>query len=838
MTETAAKVSCQTLAEIVHRFPERGEREAIRLFNGIRILRYSYREFSELIYRCAALFQQQEITKGDRILLWASNSPEWAVVYCACALSGVVAVPLDIRNTPEFARRIAEETDAKLLIRTQFKKEPGISVSSLIAEELFARLQEIAPLDRTPEISPDDVMEIVYTSGTTGAPKGVVLTHGNLASNTSDILNVVPVDSTYHLLSVLPLSHALEQTPGFWTPLAGGGTVLYIRVLKPSALFEVFQRESITAMIVVPRLLALLKQRIESVFAEKHLSGYLSFGQKMTKVLPRSFRKLYFYPVHKKFNTRFHLFVSGGAALPPDIEAFWSGLGFEVIQGYGLTETSPVLTAGRIGRNKLGSVGLPLSHVDIRLSDDNEILARGPNIFSGYFKNPEATAGVFEDGWFKTGDAGEIARDGYLYIRSRKKDIIVTGDGINIYPADIEHALERLPQVKEACVLGTGENEEAVHAVLVLNDGNADGQPIIDSANEQLMPEQRIVSWSRWSSPEFPKTTTMKIKKNEVRKQLVPRDDTAAEKSPIEGSELERILCELGNLELDELRPDACLGQDLGLSSIDRVELISRLEEAFRLDIDDTAVTSETTVAGLDELVQKRENDIAPPVFRRWTRSVPCRGVRWLFERLLLRPLLSFYCDIQSQGMEKLKHLKGPLLVVSNHTSHIDTALIMSLLPPEIGSRICPAAWKEYFDSKGDPLRIKIGKWLAWQITTIGFNIFPLPQFSGFRQSMVYAGEICDKGWSILIFPEGARIQNGQLEEFKSGVGMLAQSLQVPILPVAIKGGEAILPRETGLPKRGAIHIAFGKPFLPEEQSMEAVTQRIKYEVAALWDQL
>lgn len=828
----------QTLAEVVRSFPQWGERDALCLFNGYRILRYSHREIYDLTLRCAALLRDKGVEKGDRILIWAANRPEWGVAFCACALSGVVLVPLDARNTPEFVCHVGRETGAKLLLRSMTRRDPGLPIPTLFIDDLFDTLKTQPPLDRPADIHPDDTLEIVYTSGTTGNPKGVVLSHKNLASNVSDILDFIPIDGTYRLLSVLPLSHALEQTAGFWSPLAGGGSILYLHALKPSALFEAFQRDRITVMILVPRLLALLKQRIENTLHEKHMSAYLRWGMKFAPHLPRRLRKAYFYPVHKRLNAGFNLFVSGGSSLPRDVEIFWKRLGFELLQGYGLTETSPVLTATRPNQPRLGSVGQALRSVELRLSAEGEIQAKGQNVFSGYYQNLQATGEVFEEGWFKTGDIGERDSDGFFYIRSRKKDIIVTPDGINVYPEDIERILDAHPDIKESCVVGVGEHEEIVHAVLLLKDQASDLKTIIDEVNIQLPPEQRIESWSLWPRDEFPKTPTLKIKKTEVRKELKAEPASNGTSEIVQGTLLQQILCEMAGIPLASLRPDSQLGRDLGMSSIGRIELISRLEEEFRLDIGDEAVTAETTASDLERLVNQRASAAPTLHFRRLTLSAPCRAVRWLFHKTFMKLVLKIYCDLRCAGLENTRNLQGPILIVSNHTSHADTPLIMHLLPARVGDRICPAAWKEYFDTDGKPWIVRTGKWMAWQIATIFFNIFPFPQTAGYRRSMAYAGELVDKGWTILYFPEGGRTRDGSWGDIREGIGMLAQNLRIPILPVAIKGGEKILPAGAAWPRRNTVHIAFGAPFQLNGLHYRKAAERVKDEIMALWREL
>lgn len=819
-----------TLADIVRLFPERGSRTALRFFNGLRVLPTSYKELYTNALRVATLFQEYGVQRGDRILLWAPNRPEWATVFCACVLRGVVLVPLDARNSAGFVRFVAKETEAKLLIRTQFKNDPGLGIPGVILEGLLERISDRTPAPDNETLSPDDIAQIIYTSGTTGNPKGVVLRQGNQASNVNAILRRVPANDTYHMMSVLPLSHALEQIGGFWIPMTCGGSVLYISVLKPSAMNEMFRRETITSMVVVPRLLTLLKDRIESQMRDKKMSGYLSLGMTLAPSLSRAMRKLLFYPVHKRFNTGFHAFVCGGSALPLGVERFWRNLGFRIVKGYGLTETSPVLSVEGLDEWRLGSVGRALDNVELQLDDNHEILAKGPSVFTGYYQRDDVNATSFEEGWFKTGDVGEIDSEGFVFIRSRKKDIIVTSDGINIYPEDIEAVLDRLPDVKESCVLGLGEQEDEVHAVLLPASESFDADAIIKQANASLTPEQRIQSCSVWSEPEFPKTTTLKIKKNEVRKSISIQQQDDSTPAAISGSALVQILHQLSDIPVEQITPESMLGNDLGLSSITRVELISMLESEFRLDISETEVQPETTVESLQALVNNRNQKQDAIPFRRWTCSPPVHLIRRAFEETVMRCVLGTFCNLHLMGEENLKGLEGPVLIAANHTSHVDTPLIKSLLPHSIGRRTCPAAWYEYFVTAGHPFPTKVWQRFAWEYATIFENIIPLPQTASFRQTMLYAGELVDRGWSVLIFPEGTRSTDGKLRPFQDGTGMMAQGLSIPVLPVAITGGEGILYPGKAIPRRNAVAVSFGAPFSPESLSGSQITQRI-YEI-------
>ena len=826
----------QSLAQVIHQFPQRGEQVALKFFNGFRIQSMSYRAFYENIVRCTALFADHQLQAGDRLMIWAPNSPAWAIAYCACALSGVILVPIDARHTAGFVESIQQQTQAKAIVHSQLRDCRFLGIQTIEAESLLDRLADYPATEPPGEIDADAPFQIIYTSGTTGSPKGVMLTQRNQAANLSDILSRVPVDDSYHLLSVLPLSHALEQLGGFWTPMAAGGSITYLQVLKPSALMEIFQRNHITAMIVVPRLLDLLKQRIENRLNDKRLGGYLALGQWMAPVLPRLLRKMYFYPVHRQFDLGFHLFVCGGSALPLEVERFWKGLGFTLFKGYGLTETSPVVSVEDYQHQRLGSVGLPLPQVEIKLGQDHELLVRGPSVFPGYYQNPEATEQSFQAGWYRTGDVCEIDPDGFVFIRGRIKDVIVTADGINVYPEDIEPVINRIEGVQEACVIGMGDDEHEVHAVLLLDSPEVNAAACISEANRQLAPEQQIEQWHIWPEPEFPKTTTLKIKKNEVRKRLQDQQD-GQKQSAIEGTKLMQIIADLNNIPIEEIGPESTLGPGLGLSSIDRIELITRLETEFRLDIAEDQVTPETTVADLESILQARGTGRVQIPIRRWTLSKPIHYLRAGFEETVMRAILATFCRLHLRGAEHLEGLAGPVMIVANHTSHVDTPLIKQIFPKEIGRKLCPAAWKEYFDAHDRPLPIKIGKWLAWQYATILVNIFPLPQDMTARQSMIYAAELIDKGWSVLIFPEGSRTTTGDLLEFRDGVGFLARNLNVPLVPVAIYGGEKILRAGHAFPRRGDICLNIGKPWQPGNHSVDEIKERLRDEMESLYQQ-
>jgi long-chain acyl-CoA synthetase len=477
---------------------------------------WTYAELGRHADRFAALLGERGIGRGERVLIWAANQPWWAGAFFGCLKAGAVAVPLDARGGAEFAHRVGELTDARLLVAgPEQAKAFGDGAVPILSIEGLRELE--AGGAETPAavgIGQDDLAEIVFTSGTTGDPKGVMITHRNLLSNVTSFEEHVPGLPRYRLLSVLPLSHLFEQTVGLCYVLLSGASVAYVETLQPSSIFEALQQERISAMLVVPQVLSLFYQGIER---EVRRTGKERAWRMLHRVAPRvpfALRRYLFRAVHRRLGGSFEFFVAGGAYLDPALAARWEHMGIKVIQGYGLTECSPVVAGNYLDRRNLMSVGRPLSCNEVRIAEDEEILVRGANVTSGYWQNPAATAATFEDGWYRTGDLGYLDRDGYLYLRGRKKNLIVLANGMNVYPEDVENALLDQPAVRDAVVVGLtrGEADVDVHAVLLLEDG-ANAAEIVRSTNRRLAAHQHIQGFTVWPEPDFPRTPTLKAKR-------------------------------------------------------------------------------------------------------------------------------------------------------------------------------------------------------------------------------------------------------------------------------------------------------------------------------------
>lgn len=820
----------QTLIDLFNTFETLGDKTAFVNRTGVRRLVVSYRQFHGLALKMANLLEQNGVEPGDRVLIWGPNSSWWGVAYWGIMVRGAVAVPVDFMSDLARAESIRGLTGAKVVLQSRFKPERITSATSMLLEDLQYLLEDIPPIGEIASPAPEDLAQLIYTSGTTGNPKGVILTHKNLVANMIQINTQVPIiTDRFNFLSLLPLSHMFEQMGGFFTPLYRGAAIVYLRTLKPSAIMEALGEEDIYVIMSVPRLMQLLKTTIEREFEEKHLSGPFRVLSKIATQLPKGLRKILFFPVQHTFGSNFTVFVSGGAPLDTDVFNFWRGMGFTVLEGYGLTETSPVLCVNTIERQVAGSVGPPLPGVQLKIVE-KEVLVRGDNVFPGYYENEEASRDAFTaDGWFRTGDLGEVGPDGWLVIKGREKELIVTGSGVNVYPDELEAVLNRIAGVKESCVIGVekGGGEE-VHAVLLLDGSGTAPEEIIAQANKGLDALQQITGFTVWNEPEFPKTTTLKIKKFAVEEEIEKGPEGGD--SAVSRDSLLNLLARVTGTAAGQIREESLLVADLGLTSIDRVELVSYLEQEFRLDIEDSQIGAETRVSDLRTMIAKREKLSRHDHFRFWTNSRFFRGMRMVWDTLIHGPLFRSFVTLEVRGTENLNNLEGPVFFVANHLSYLDHPAINYALPRKLRYRTATAAWEEFFFGEYHGID-RILRRLSYEYGTVLFNLFPLPQTQGFSGSLRYMGRLADGGLNILIFPEGGHSRDGKMQPFQLGLGIMVNEIGIPVVPIKISGTDEVLPHDAKFPKRGRVTVTFGEPlrFRSEEPAeiVESVRQAV-----------
>lgn len=800
----------QTLLDLFKTFRKRNKEQVFIYRTGIRRFSFTYGQIYDFSLKMAAFLEEKGIRKGDRVALWAGNSPWWAVCFFGIIAKGAIVVPIDFISGKTRAQTIIKLSQAKLVIQSAYKLEKLTNLDAINIEDLKFILQKQNPILTLPKLKARDIVELVYTSGTTGDPKGVMLTHKNITTNILQAGNHIAIKSRCTFLSLLPLSHMFEQTIGFLTPLYRGDKIVYLRTLKPSAIMDALKEENISVLGAVPRLLDLLKNTIEREIEAKKLTKVFRLLSKLSENKSLKFKKCFFYPIHKKFGKNFTMFISGGSALNINTAKFWKNIGFKVVEGYGLTECSPILCANTLEKQILGSVGQAVKGVKIKI-DNGEILAKGDNIFSGYWQSDMETAKAFDkNGWFRTGDTGMIDKENNIYIKGRKKDVIITSEGINVYPSDIEGVLNYILGVKESCVVGLNKGKgEEVHAVLILKPGFKEARETIRAANQELDPQSQITSFSLYPHLDFPKTATLKIQKYKVVEELKKESKNAVN---TQADQLISLISNLTSKSYSDIKEESLLTTDLGFTSISRLELTNYIEQEFRVDLDDTVINQTTSIKDLRKIIAKGEKSKSPNRLKFWTNTTYGIVMREILDKVFHFPFIRYFFDLKVDGIENLKNLKGPVVFISNHLSYLDQPAIMYAMPGKWRYSTATAMREEFFFEDNLTLFQRVWKELTFKYATFAFNSFLLPQYSGFRKNLFFMGKLIDQKRNILIFPEGTRARDKRLQDFMPGLGLMVKELEVPVVPIRIIGIENIYPRGAKFPKKGKCAVIFGKP--------------------------
>ncbi len=810
--------------------------------DGYRARTYTYSETAAAARRFSAHLQAAGIVKGDKVVFWSENRPEWIIALWGCLLNGTVAVPIDYRASEEFLVNVARIVGARLLLlgddvelsttaaapSVSSADDAGLKASSAIQKWKLSEIDWNRTAAFTPvEVTGDDVAEIIFTSGATAEPKGVMLTHRNVLANIIPVEHEVLKYRKYgrpffplRFLNLLPLSHMFGQAMATFVPPMLPGTVVFMRGYNPSEIVRQIKKRRISVLVSVPKILDVLGEYAARLDPAIRTNP----GQK-EHVLRRWWR---YRAMHRALGLKFWCFVVGAAPLESSLEEFWSRLGFLVVQGYGLTETAPIVTLNHPFGTSKGSVGKPIAGVDVKIAPDGEILVRGDNVTTGYYGAPEATGAAFEDGWFHTGDIGEVDAQGRLFIRGRKKEMIVTPEGMNVFPEDVERAVNAVPGVKDSAAVGLARNgEERVHVALIVAPG-ANVDEIVRTANAQLADHQRIRGAAVWPGPELPRTEgTKKLKRHEIRTWLLTG---AAPAAPVtHGAGVNAVIARYAGGRA--LQPGATL-QELGLSSLERIEMMVALEEALNTSIDEAAFSNASTVEDLQRLAARpasTEPAAEPVEFPRWNRAWPMRTLRGASQAVFLLPLARVFAWITVAGLDHVQNLQGPVIFAANHQSHMDAPVILAALPRRVRARVATAMAKEFFKAHFFPEQFTRKEWftnsLNYWLSAAFFNAFPLPQReAGARQTLRYVGELLSDGYSVLIFPEGKRTEQGEINTFRPGVGMMASRLGVPVIPVRLDGVHQVLHHTWKMATPGRVRVTFGAPmrFFGEDYADQA----------------
>ena len=807
---------------------------------GYRCERWSYGRVAGVAAQFARELGARNITKGDAVLLWSPNCAEWVAAFLACAVSGVIAVPVDDASSPDFARRISAQVRTKLILCPRERSPLFVGLTTLDPSDLPAAVAHHgAESFRPPDVQPSDPLEIVFTSGTTAEPKGVVLTHANIAGNlaplAAEIAKYLKYEQLVHplrFLNLLPLSHVFGQFLGIFLPPLMGATVLFEDTFNPAEIISTIRRERVSVLVAVPRLVDSLKQKIErdvDMDSDSETGPRrTAFAARYAAAADQHFLRRWwtFRDIRRQFGWKFWAIISGGAALEHETEEFWHRLGCAVVQGYGLTETTSLISLNHPFHTSRGSIGKVLPGREIKLAEDGEILVRGSGVASGYWNGRELVPVAGDEGWYATGDLGQLDAEGNLFFKGRKKEVIVTPAGMNVYPQDLEEALRLQPEIRDCVVVGIdrGGNAEPC-AVLILHDPKADAKTAVARANDRLAEYQRMRNWFVWPEEDFPRTSTGKPRRNVIHDAVIAsKSGSAGEDRDLAASPLAELLTRVTGRAAPKLGPGADLENDLGLSSLERVELLGALEDRYQVDLSETRFSNLATVADLDKLLRRERGERREFHYPRWTLRWPATWLRLAAHYLLVRPAVFLLGWPRVVGRENLRGVNGPLLVISNHIADVDVGFIQTVLPARIRHRLATATGGEALEALRTPARtrgwmFRIYDRLQWMLGVTLLNLFPLPREAGFRKSFDYAGDTVDRGYSVLVFPEGRHTEDGKVRAFRTGVGLLAYNLHVPILPMRIDGLFEIKKAGRKFAPPGRIVVRIGKPLRFEPAS-------------------
>jgi len=886
----------EVFAAAAGRFPDN---VAVEVQRQDRLERVTYRELQTTAEAIARWLRAQGIAAGARCAILADNDARWCAVYLGMLRLGAVAVPLDTNYSAAQAQTVLAASGARLLVcGTRLlpvarqaldaapmplvrmygdPADPAPSVDGIVAGD------DASPLPPSPA-TPADPAIILYTSGTTADPKGVVLTHGNLAAEREAAFAVVDVSEQDAVLGVLPLFHSLAQMANLLLPFAVGARVVYLETLNTTDLLKALAERRITIFACVPQFFYLIHQRVTGEVAKGGLVGRALFRALLSanlalRTIGLNIGPTVFARVHRVLGGSMRLLVTGGSKFDPAVGKDLYGLGFTILQAYGLTETSGAATINKPHEAHIDTVGRVLPGNELKIlppegdADDGEIAIRGPIVMQGYYQRPDATAEVMRDGWFLTGDLGRLDGEGRLTITGRKKEMIVLASGKNIYPEEIEAHYRKASVVKEICVMGVTRPDEPtterLHAVIVLDQDVLKARRIanagdllrfeMEGLSASLPAHKRVLGYDVWFEP-LPRTTTGKLRRFEIQRRL--KALTAAKQAeataPVSAADQEWLddphvgaaLALVGRRAKHGavVRPGANLELDLGLDSMERVELLTELEQRFALKVPESVSHEIVTVRQLVEAVRPGQGgaggvavdeawstllgDLPPatdPVLGRLLERRLAVPLFWLAARLLRLAI----ARVRVEGLEHLP-TRGPFIVCPNHQGFLDPFVLGGVLPYRTVKDMFAVGAADYFQT---PLM----GWVAGQI-----NIVPVDPDASLVPAMKAGAFGLVHGKVLLLFPEGERSIDGTVKRFKKGAPILAQHLQVPIVPVALRGLFEIWPRGQGIrwglvwPWSGhRVRIAIGPPLtVPAGESYADAASRLRATVDEMWQRL
>lgn len=839
---------------------------------------------------------------GARCAILAFNSPSWVATYLGILASGNTAVPLDTAFNAHQIDKLLDDCGASLL----FVDERLLSVArQAVADRPIQLIMLDVRHDDMPfvpdvvlaaqpgfqavAVAPEDVASIIYTSGTTSDPKGVMLTDGNLTSELYSVRKFLHIGPGDGILGVLPLFHVLAQMANIFFPLGNGAKVVFLDSLNTQELMVGLRERGITLFCCVPQFFYLIHERI---FGEVSKKGRLTerlfaLMLKLSRFSRRfgfNLGKLLFKKVHQQLGPDLRYFVTGGSRFDAQIGRDIHGLGFNILQAYGLTELTSGCLCTPPNANVIGSIGRPLPGVEAKLVDSKldenghlvgEIAFRGATVMKGYYNRPDATAAVMHEGWFYSGDLAYTDAKGNYFIAGRAKDVIVLSSGKNIYPEEIEAAYLRSPWIKEICVLGLENRKpgeplgERLHGVIVPNFEMLREHKIVnvrevirydvEGISVTLPATKRILSYDIWQD-DLPRTTTRKLRRQDIQKKMLAlhasgkaeeitpkqRQFSDADREWMELDDVQSalsVLAEAAKKEAAAIHPDDNLELDLGLDSMERVELLTDLAHQLGAEVEDSSASEVYTVRELVELVRQRmgcsshhsqgwdmvfDVETTDPDVLAITKPRPVVGFFWWLFGKGVKWASHVFFRLKVEGMENLP--EGACIVCPNHSSYLDAPILTAALPWRAFQNVFYVGTTEIF---GSGLMRRVAQFL---------HLIPVDPDANLVPAMRAGAYGLKSGKVLVMYPEGERSIEGKPKKFKKGAAILAQHLNVPIVPVAEYGFHRCWPRSKGFQGFFPLSIRVGKPIYPDlnekpEQAYERLTAALRREVVEMWDE-
>ena len=794
---------------------------------------YSY---SELITQCGAWADNLTKTKAKRVLLFSENRVEYIFALYGSWLAGAEVIPVDAMATPEEIAYIISDASPDTIITSKTLKnhiEKSVAIASatthiLLLDETPPPTQK--PLKTVTIDTPEKVACIIYTSGTTGSPKGVMLSFSNIMSNVTAVCEDVPYFTEQEtVLMLLPVHHILPLVSTLLSPLYGGCTIALSPSLKGEDIVSTLATHAVTIVIGVPRLYTVILRGILAKIEANSVARFFWFIAGKTK--SRAVRKALFASVHKKFGGHIRWFIAGGAKLDVEIVKGYQRLGFEMVEGYGMSETSPIISFPRIGTYRLGSVGQPLIDNSVRI-EDGEIQVRGPHVMQGYLNKPEVTAETFDGEWLKTGDLGYLDSDNFLFITGRRKEIIVLPSGKNIQPEELEGKLTlTYPIISEVAVFL--DEKEQLHALIVPdrekiaenNIANINDHirwEILDVFNRSLSSYKRISAFTLLSEP-LPRTRMQKLRRFLLPDLAQHKEKKESHSTAPDSPLYHAITSFLHKITGEEVSPDDHIEIDLGIDSLDKMELVALITKKSGITMTEQDIANNATPLKIVKFVEKEDGkkkkqgaDWKKLFHTATIEKMPYSGLPHKILRPLLILAVKLYFKLSGSHSGTINPHQS-VIFASNHQSFLDVLFVSAFMPQDL-------FYRTYFFAKEKHFNRGWKRWLAKRI-----NVVIMKNNASAIDALKSMSFVLRNGGNVMIFPEGTRTRDGEVGSFKKSFSLLAFELKIPVIPVTISGAFEAFPIHTKMPKfRAPVRVSFLEQVFSAEYTQDELSDATK----------